>query len=160
MLSSKFISPSIYNELSGINDNEVVHEDTLLALGQLFAAFQVEQLVGVGLLHKHFSLAQDNIMVHNGHTCKPEPIQTSAHATASSSSCDGTKSQTFEDGQGEPSNLPTDFHGCSAGRRKYYGACGGIWLPKRGCDPMTSFHPRQDGDPKAAVSHFNSPELS
>ena len=157
MLSSKFISPSVYNELPGINDNEVIHEDTLLALGQLFAAFKVEHLVGVGLLHKHFSLVQDSIMVHNGHVCKPEPIQSSAHATGTSFFWDGTKFQAFEYGHGEPLNLPTDFLGSFASHLKSRNLCGGVALLKLDSDPVTSFHPRRDGDPEAAVRHFKSP---
>ena len=157
MLSSEFISPSIYNELPSINDNGVIHEDTLLALGQLFAAFKVERLVGVGLLHKHFRLAQDSIMVHNGHVCKPEAIQSSAHATGTSFFWDGTKFQAFEYGQGEPLNLPTGFLGSFAGYLESRNICGAVALLKLDCDPMTSFHPRQDSDPEAAVSHFKSP---
>lgn len=85
MLSFKFIPPSIYNELLEIDDNEVVHEDTLLALGKLFAAFKVEPLFGVGVVHKHLRLAQDSIKVHNGHVCKPEPIQSWAPTTGTKS---------------------------------------------------------------------------
>ena len=160
MLSSKFISPSIYNEPPSINDNEVIDEDTLLALGQLFAAFKVEHLVGVGLLHKHLRLAQDNVMVHNGHVCKPKPIQGPAHATGTSFFGDGTKLQTFEHGQGEPLNPPTEVLGSFAGHRRSRRICGGVALLKPGCDLMTIFHPRQDGDPEAAVSHFKSPGWS
>ena len=84
MLSSNFISPSIYNDLPGIDDNEAIPDATLQALGLLFAAYKVENLVGVSLLHKHFQLAQETIMIHNGHVCKPEPIQNSVHTTGTS----------------------------------------------------------------------------
>lgn len=93
MLSSNFISASVYNELPGINDNQAIPHATLRALGQLFAAFKVEQRVGVGLLHKHFKLAPDTIMVHDGHVCKPESIHSPVSVLAHRSS--GTV-QTFK----------------------------------------------------------------
>ena len=151
MLSSEFISPSTYNELPGIDDSEVIHEDTLLALGQLFATFKVEHLVGVGLLHKHFRLAQDNIMVHNGSVCKPEPIQSSAHATGTSFFWDGTQFKAFEYGQGEPLNLPTHFLDSFAGHLESHNLCGSVALLKLDCEPVSNFHPRQD-----EVRHFKS----
>ena len=157
MLSSKFISPSIYNELPGINDNEVLHEDTLLALDQLFTAFKVKHLIGVGLLHKHFRLTPDNIMVHNGSVCKPESIQSSTHATGTSFFWDGSKFQAFEYGHGEPLSLPTDFLSSFAGHLESHSLCGGVALVNLGCDPVTRFDTRRDGDPETAVYHFEGP---
>ena len=136
MLSSKFISPSIYDELTGINDNEVIHKDTLLALSLLFAfvAFKVAHLICVGLLRKHLRPAQDNIKVQNGHVCKPEPIKSPAHAA-------DTKVQAIEDGQREPLDLPTDRLESSARYYRPRNICGGIKLDMPYCDPETCLDP-------------------
>lgn len=109
MLSSKFISPSVYNSLPDINDTAVIPDGTLRALGHLFAVFKFEQIVGVDLLQKYFELAQDTVMVHKGFICKPEPIQVSASTTGTSVFQDGTDFQAFESVQEEPLTLPNDF---------------------------------------------------
>lgn len=114
MLSSKFISPYLYNALSDIDDTVVIPDVTLQAIGQLFAAFNVEHIVGVALLHKHFKLAQGTIMVHKGNICKLEPIRDSPSATGTSFFWDGTNFQAFEYGQEEPLTLPNDFLGALA----------------------------------------------
>lgn len=84
MLSSKFISPSVYNALLDIDGTAIIPDVTLQALGLLFKTFDVQQLVGIGLLHRHFKLAQDTIMVHKGNVCKPGPIQAFPSATGTS----------------------------------------------------------------------------
>ena len=130
MLSSKFISPSIYNNLPGIDDNEAIPDATLQALGLLFAAYKVENLVGVGLLHKHFELAQNTIMVHNGNVCKPESIHDSIHTTGTSFFWDGTNFQAFEYRQGDPLELPPEFLDAFAGHLESHNLAAQVALSK------------------------------
>ena len=48
-------------------------------------------------------------MVHNGHVCKPEPIQGSLSATGTSFFWDGTDIQAFKYRKAEPLTFPNDF---------------------------------------------------
>ncbi|KAF6225965.1 hypothetical protein HO173_012632 [Letharia columbiana] len=130
MLSSNFISPSVYGALPDIDDTSALPDATLQALGHLIVAFNVEQLVGVGLLHKHFELAQDTIMVHNGHVCKPEPIQSSLSTTGTSFFWDGNNFQAFEYGQEEPLALPNDFLNAFANHLECYQLSSKVALSK------------------------------
>ena len=65
--------------------------------------------MGVGLVHKHFNLAQDAITVQNGDVCKPDPVNDSLSKTSNSFFWNGTDFQAFEYGQEEPSTIPNDF---------------------------------------------------
>lgn len=162
MLSSKFISASVYNDLPSINDNQAIPHATLRALGQLFTASKVEQLVGVGLLHKHFELAPHTIMVHDGLVCKPASIENSVGATGTSFFWDGTKFQAFEYAQGEPLNLPSDFLVAFAGYLESHRLSGHVSLSKldgsatisaRYPDHETNYMPAHVTELERDVSH-------
>lgn len=83
---------------------------TLSAIGNIFASYGVEDLVGVAILHKHFSLAQNTIMINQEFTSKPELINSSTPPlTGDSFFWDGTNFQAFEYSHGEALHLGTGF---------------------------------------------------
>lgn len=116
--------------MPGIDDTVVISGATLQAVGHLFAAFNVEHLVGVGLLHKHFNLAPETIMVHNGHVCKPQPVKDSLSTTGTSFFWNGTDFQAFEYGQEEPLALPNDFLKALANHLETHQLSGKVALSK------------------------------
>ncbi len=167
MLSSKFIPSPVYNALPDIDDTTVISDSTLQALGQLFAAFNAEKLVGVGLLHKHFKLAQDTIMVHKGHVCKPEPIQGSLSTTGTSFFWDGTDFQAFEYGHEEPLTLPNDFLDAFAKHLETHQLSGKVALSKLDtkeatlaeyCSPEATSCIRNHGDREVGTSPSITPD--
>lgn len=109
MLSSNFIAPSVYNTLPDIDDTTAIPDETLKALGSLLSKYDVEQLVGIGLLHKHFDLAEDTAMVHYGLVCKPESIKGPNLATGTSFFWDGASFEAFEYGHQTPLALANEF---------------------------------------------------
>ncbi len=64
MLSSTFIAPPVYNTLPMIEQQTLLTETELRALGGSFTQHQVERLFKVSLVHKHFMLGQGTFMVH------------------------------------------------------------------------------------------------
>ncbi|CAD6591969.1 MAG: hypothetical protein ASARMPRED_005889 [Alectoria sarmentosa] len=66
MLSFTYLTVTAYNNLPLIETQTLPDEATLRGLGNLIVQFGVEHLVGIYLIHKHFDLTQDTIMVHNG----------------------------------------------------------------------------------------------
>ena len=55
MLSSTCLTVTISNKLPVIETQSLPDEATLQGLGNLFFQFGVERLVGIYLIHKHFS---------------------------------------------------------------------------------------------------------
>ena len=155
MLSSNFISPSVYGALPDIDDTSALPDATLQALGHLIVAFNVEQLVGVGLLHKHFELAQNTIMVHNGHVCKPEPIQSSLSTTGTSFFWDGNNFQAFEYGQEEPLALPNDFLDAFANHLECYQLSSKVALSK--LDAKQAVRHPMSSDEAELIAHKSGP---
>ena len=81
MLSSTYRNNTSYNNLPMIEKQKLPDEATLCGLGNLIVDFGVERLVGMYLIHKHFDLTQDTIMVHDGLACKPQPCSTELSLT-------------------------------------------------------------------------------
>lgn len=108
-LSSSPILPSTYNSLPSIDNTTVVANESLQALGRIFALHKVESKVGVGLLHKHFELAPETVMVHHKHICKPEYLPEETNLQGASFFWDGTKLQAFEYDNADPLCLPIGF---------------------------------------------------
>lgn len=165
---SGHLGDSLFEKVVDHHPFTLIPDATLEALGQFFAAFKVQQLVGVGLLHKHFKLAQDTIMVHDGHVCKPESSQSSVSATGTSFFWNGTDFQAFEYAQREPLNLPPNFLDAFAGYLESHRLSGQISLSKldtRGTmsaehrDPETAFKTGRDTELERAVSRPERREM-
>lgn len=112
MLSSKLISPSIHNALPLLENQALIDEQTLCAIGSIFAFYSVEDLVGVALLHKRFSLAPNNILTDHGFTFKRQLITTLTRDPAPTGDAffwDGTKFQAFEYSRGKLLHLGVGF---------------------------------------------------
>lgn len=71
MLSSSRIPNSVYNALPGIDEQSPPSNEALQAVGRIFASHGVNVDVGVSLLHKHFMLDDEAVMVHDGLRCSP-----------------------------------------------------------------------------------------
>lgn len=81
MLSSTYLTVTAYNNLPVIETQPLPDEATLRGLGNLIVQFGVEHLVGIYLIHKHFDLAQDTIMVHDGLVCKSQAFNSATSLT-------------------------------------------------------------------------------
>ena len=81
MLSFMYLTVTAYNNLPVIETQTLPDEATLRGLGNLIVQFGVEHLVGIYLIHKHFDLTQDTIMVHNGLVCKPQALSSETSLT-------------------------------------------------------------------------------
>ena len=71
MISTSLIPNTVYNSLPHITKQTVLSEDDLHAIGPLFIEHSMHSSFGVALLHKHFELEPDEVMVHKGLTCEP-----------------------------------------------------------------------------------------
>ena len=84
-------------------------EATLCGLGNLTVQFGVERLVGVYLIHKHFNLTQNTIMVHDGLVCKPQICSSAPSLTGVAYMWYGGNFQAFEYGNEGQLSLADDF---------------------------------------------------
>ncbi|GAM83998.1 hypothetical protein ANO11243_019880 [Dothideomycetidae sp. 11243] len=71
MLSSALISGSTYNDLPAHEDQVLPEQGVIDSLGALFIKHGVHQTYGLALLHKHFDMKADEVMVHDGLRCAP-----------------------------------------------------------------------------------------
>lgn len=71
MLSSTRIPNSVYNTLPAIESQPPPPENVLYDIGRLFIDHGVNKDVGIALLHKHFELDNEEVMVHDGLRCSP-----------------------------------------------------------------------------------------
>lgn len=113
MLSSNFLLATDYNSVPGIEGQGPLSQDILYELGQIFVSHGVNEEVGIDILHKHFMLDDDTIMVHNGLRCAPDSVEnfeTDMPMTGSSFflSYNGIF-QASEYEQGEPLHLSDGF---------------------------------------------------
>lgn len=71
MLSSSLLPSEAYNRLPGVNTNTAPPLDDLHAIGPLFIEHNMHLTYGIALLHKHFNVADNEAMVHDGLVCEP-----------------------------------------------------------------------------------------
>ncbi|KAF2151065.1 hypothetical protein K461DRAFT_165877 [Myriangium duriaei CBS 260.36] len=113
MLSSAPLSSNIYNNLPQANDQTPPEQRILQSVGELFIKHNVHGSFGVALLHKHFDMAEHEIMVHKGLICSPEITTASANEDLSGRSfflSDGRfQAYEYQDGSAQGDDLPPAF---------------------------------------------------
>ena len=149
MFSSEFISALAYNALPMIEEQTLLDDATLRALGSLFVSYGVEQTVGIALLHKHFILDQDTIMLNSGLTCAPSKTTTNASTTGDSFLWNGDNFQAFEYGHSKHLSLDNHFLTALANHLEARGLARQVALSRldkdheklmEHCDPVTMSH--------------------
>ena len=71
MFSSNRIQNSVYNSLRAIETQPLMLVDILFDIGHIFVNYGVNKDVGISLLHRHFELKDEEVMIHNGLRCSP-----------------------------------------------------------------------------------------
>ena len=79
-----YISCSGYNSLPQIEGLSPPSETVLRDIGRVFVNHRVHKEVGISLLHKHFELSDEEIMVHDGLRCSAIKRNTLRSALAGS----------------------------------------------------------------------------
>ena len=130
MLSSNYLENTTYNGLPMIETQSVPDESALRALGNLIVGFDVEHLVGVYLIHKHYNLAPNTIMVHDGLVCQPQACSSASALTGVAYMWDGNMFQAFEYGNEERLNLTDEFLSSFADHLEAHNLSGRIALSK------------------------------
>lgn len=84
MLSASTLSSAIYNSLPEINQVATPSTGALQALRKVFVEHGMCDSFGVAVLHRHFYLNGDEIMLHDGLVCAPITASKTTGATGHS----------------------------------------------------------------------------
>ncbi|KAF2744688.1 hypothetical protein M011DRAFT_479722 [Sporormia fimetaria CBS 119925] len=74
MMNFSRISHTAYNRLPHIETQSPPSDSGLREIGKLLVEHCISKEVGISLLHRHFDLKEDEVMVHNGLRCSPSHL--------------------------------------------------------------------------------------
>ncbi|KAI9660982.1 MAG: hypothetical protein M1821_009309 [Bathelium mastoideum] len=110
MLTSSPIPNSVYNTLPAIEDQSPPSENVLRDIGHIFLNHGINEDIGISLLHKHFMLDNEEVMVHDGLRCSPALPGISGHNLEGSAFfLHGNKFEAFEYEHSEALDLSKGF---------------------------------------------------
>ncbi|GAM82701.1 hypothetical protein ANO11243_006840 [Dothideomycetidae sp. 11243] len=66
------LDPKLYNELPDVDEQPKLTNDVLKSIGDLFVKYDMHNSFGIALLHRHYIMQSNEIMVHKGLICSPE----------------------------------------------------------------------------------------
>lgn len=109
MLDTSVLPGHLYNTVTTRRD--IPSEDTLLGIARIFQQHNIESHVGMCVVHRHFELDDNEVMLHDGLRCAP-----AQHEDLDKSQLDGKafflqdkKWQAYEYCMGQPLNLSAEF---------------------------------------------------
>lgn len=111
MISSTLIPNSLYNSLPTIMQQSPPSDAHLEGLGALLVSHGVHNHLGISLLHRHYVLKDDAVMVHDGLRCSPvAPAATPSSLGGASFFLHDGSFQAFEyEQEDEEADIPSAF---------------------------------------------------
>lgn len=96
-MSHDLLPASLYNDLPQVEDQAPIPDAILTDLGKLFMSYDMQDRLGVSLLHRHFDLDTGEVMVHEGLRCSPKNLSNKVNKLAGASFyLDGESFRAFE----------------------------------------------------------------
>lgn len=130
-MSHDLLPASLYNDLPQVEDQTPIPDAVLSNLGKLFMSYDMQDRLGVSLLHRHFDLDAGEVMVHKGLRCSPKNLSNKVNNLAGASFyLSGGYFRAFEYDTDEPLELEERFLSDVASYLASNGLAGHVVLSK------------------------------